>query len=157
MVRVIFHQAASPPSTGWFKGRGQGGYSPLPRNLAPNKFYERPFDASRMQENLLAAEDWGAYCTPQTRSWWGGRWLPPSQGPNPAISPLGLGLWLFGPHPRHEIGDFPNMMGCIRLCSCTRIQLCSPVGDMAHSGLTHGSFGSFESTPRKMHLDRFIT
>ena len=48
-----------------------------PSNYAPNKFQERPFGASRMQENFLAARapartPLGELTHYPSPSWWGG-------------------------------------------------------------------------------------
>ena len=47
--------------------------TPPPPNMAPNKFSDRPYGASRMQESILAL---GAYSAAQTSSWWRGACCP---------------------------------------------------------------------------------
>jgi len=79
--------------TGGWRGGGKG-VMPLPE-LGPNKFQERLYGGSRMQENLLAA---GAPPRTPMRSlqrssrppsWWEGGWLPPFQEPHPRSQPFG--------------------------------------------------------------------
>jgi len=102
------------------KGGGQGGRAAPPPNVAPNTFQERPSGASRMHENLVAAEApprtmlGSLQRSSRTPSWWRGSKLPLPKNTTPALGPLGASLRAsplaqnrrFGPSQHHWLGRF---------------------------------------------------